>query len=106
MEERHEKALIRKNAFVKNVLNKVKNIIVVVFCFNLSFSVFNILVTPRMRRISYTFTTHHTPCSPFAPSHFLTSICIWNLYLIVDTDDSIDDISLYANNSFILDVFL
>ena len=86
MEERHEKALIRKKAFVENVLKKVKHIIIV-FCFNLSFSVFNILVTPRMRRISYTFTTHHTllpVCSISFPHIYF---CIWNLYLIVDTDD-------------------
>ena len=67
MEERHEKAFIRKKAFVECV-KKVKNNLC--YCFNLSFSVFNILVTPRMRRLSLYIILSQltTPCSPFAPS--------------------------------------
>ena len=74
-------------------IKKVKNNFV--FCFNFIFSVFKCLVTPHARAVSHILSQLTTPLLPVCcTSHFLTSICIWNLYLIVDTDDSIDDISL------------
>ena len=87
MEERHEKALIRKKAFVECV-KKVKNNLCFVLSFFLVFS--NVWYNTTHSPYCTIYFHHSPPHSPFAPSHFLTSICIWNVYLIVDTDDYID----------------
>ena len=79
MEERHEKALIRKKAFVECV-KKVKKY-VSVFYFNLSFSVFNILVTPHARAVSHILSQLTTPLAPRLLHLISSHLFVFGIYI-------------------------